>query len=157
MVKRKPTVSSKMDEDQSDQAEYEATQSEDYITGTTDATEDESVTGLSDTEHETTVLSRPGATRSPSVPSTSAINAIGVSTRGPRRSARLLRKKRQTETESKIDDSSRDVAVEQQGDSAGMYGIIKGAIQDITSEIMSAIQMPLRGNPSSLKMSARRK
>ena len=146
MVKRKPSSSSKIDEDQSD--EYEATQSEDYITGTTDATEDEANTGISDSEHETTVLSRTGATRSPSFPSTSAMNTVEVAYRAPRGSSRLLQKKRHAGIDPKMDISGTNFDAESKRDSAGMNGMIKGAIQEMTSQIISAIQTAFRGNPT---------
>ncbi|CAC5399768.1 SFRS4_5_6 [Mytilus coruscus] len=61
----------------------------------------------------------------------------------PRRSPRLLRKK-QVFHEPNL--SANETDTEPQGDTAGLYGVIKGAEQDMTSQVVSAFQAAFRIN-----------
>ena len=63
-----------------------------------------------------------------------------TSPRTPRRSLRLRKKQRQTEHV-----ESDESEPENQGDTAGVYGTIKGAIQDMTTQVVTAIQTAIKG------------
>lgn len=76
-------------------------------------------------------------------PSISRLNMPPPVDLRPRRSQRLLRKKQVVH---EPDLSANETDVEPQGDTAGLYGVIKGAIQDMTSQVVTAIQAAFRGN-----------
>jgi hypothetical protein len=70
-------------------------------------------------------------------PSISGINTIPPLSNGPRRSLRLRQKGQANQTKGKAV-PTHELNVESKGDSTGIYGMLKGAMQDMKSQVVSA-------------------
>ena len=146
MVKRKPQFPPSRGDEQttctSEMSDSDDTQGEDYHTGPSET--DIAITSeLSDTEHDTTVIPDPREVHI--LPSYSGTKTRELAPKAPRRSARLL-KKRQTDRHSEAEIPISEPSVESKGDSTGIYGFLKGAFQDMTSQLVNAIQTAFKGN-----------
>ena len=113
-------------------------ESDQYLTGETEMTEDN--TEEYQSEEETEEIN---ATVVPVVPNIIVQNTGGrrnqqrQTTPRPRRSSRLAKKKTPNTTQA---DNVETEDTESQGDNLGLYGMIKGAIHDMTKQVVSAIQ-----------------
>ena len=115
-------------------------ESDAYLIGQHDTTEDENIvlTEVSDNElPDETVLLR--SMLPDDTPSISGINTLPPLSNGPRRSLQLRKKSQANQTN-----------VESKWDSTGIYGMLKGAMQDMKSQVVSAIQAAAQGNCSTV-------
>ena len=125
-----------------------------YLIGQHDTTEDEDIviTEVSDNEiPDETVVLRSILPDDP--PSISGINTIPPLSNGPRRSLRLRKKSHANQPKGKAlptpelnVESNGDTNVGSKGDSTGIYGTLKGAMQYMISQVVSAIQAVVPGN-----------
>ena len=149
MSKRKQIAQTTRGDDQTEQSDDEMTeqqsQSDDYMTGTNDTAEETVATDISDHEQEQTILLRP---REPLIrPSTSSAKGTReLAPKGLRRSTRLRKKRQANETNNQDQIPEATAESKAKGDSTGMYGMLKGVIQEMTTQIISAIQAAFRGN-----------
>ena len=128
------------------------------LLGQHDTTENEEIvlTEVSDNElpDETVVLRSILPDDEPSI---SGINTIPPLSNGPRRSLRLRKKSQANQPKGKAlptlelnGESKGDPNVESKGDSTGIYGMLKGAMQDMITQVISAIQAAVPGNFSTV-------
>ena len=90
-------------------------------------------------------------------PSISGINTIPPLSNGPRRSLRLRKKSQANQPKGKAlptlelnGESKGDSNVGSKGDSTGIYGMLKGAMQEMITQVISAIQAAVPGNFSTV-------
>ena len=115
-----------------------------------DSTENEDIvlTEVSDNElpDETVVLR---SILPDDAPSISGINTIPPLSNCPRRSLRLRKKSQANQPKGKAL-PTRKLNGESKGDSTGIYGMLKGAMQDMITPVISAIQAAVPGNFSTV-------
>jgi hypothetical protein len=120
------------------------------LLGQHDTTEDENIvlTEVSDNEipDETVVLR---SILPDDTPSISGINTIPPLSNDPRRSLQLRKKSQANQTKGKAL-PTHELNIESKGDSTGIYGMLKGAMQDMKSQVVSAIQAAVHGNCSTV-------
>lgn len=133
-------------------------ESDAYPTGQHDTTADEDIvlTEVSDNEiRSETVLLR--SILPDDIPSVSGINTIPPLSKAPRRSLRLRKKSQANQPKGKALptpeinlESNGDSNVGSKEESTGIYGMLKGAMQDMISQVVSAIQAAVQGNFSTV-------